>query len=205
MRHLVSNMLNKYSSVGTSRDLRSMKFKELVDADWRQLRRFAGLPPVNRPSSSFVHPRFAPVYIIRLAQRCDNKGWTKLGKLFSLLNVLLFSLEVPSRLEIGPGLVIPHPFGTVLGAGKIGTNVTIYQQVTLGAILADFSFDVDNRPIVEDEVIITAGAKIIGCVRLGHGSIIGANAVVLKNVPPNSVAVGVPATIKPRKEVDNVS
>lgn len=194
---MTETSITNNATIGT----KTMRLAEIVDADWRQLCTFSGLDVTRRPRTSFMHPRFAPVYIIRLSQRCHDKGWTRMAKLFSLLNVLFFALEVPSRLEIGPGLVIPHPFGTILGAGRIGTNVVIYQQVTLGATLADFNFDIDQRPVVEDDVIITAGAKILGNVRLGKGSIIGANAVVLRNVPPYSVAVGVPATIKPRRNV----
>lgn len=201
MLHAEAIMTNTDSTANMASDLKSIRFAAMVDADWQQLCIFSGLAATRRPRTSFVHPRFAPVYIIRLAQRCHNKGWPRLAKVFSLVNVLLFTLEVPSRLEIGPGLVIPHPFGTILGAGRIGANVTIYQQVTLGATLADFSFDTESRPVVEDDVIITAGAKILGSVRLGRGSIIGANAVVLKDVPPNSIAVGVPATIKPKRDV----
>lgn len=176
-----------------------MKLRALLDSDWAQMCVFSGQPLSARSRLSFIHPRFAPVYILRLAQRSHTKGWTRLAKLFSLMNVLLFSFEVPARLEIGPGLVIPHPFGTILGAGRIGANVTIYQQVTLGATLADYNFEIATRPQVEDGVIITAGAKILGAVTLGEGSVIGANAVVLKNVPPHSIAVGVPAVIKPKK------
>ena len=194
-------MIDTDIAVDVASDLRSIRFVQMVDADWHQLCIFSGTPATRRPRTSFVHPRFAPVYIVRLAQRCHNKGWPRLAKLFSLFNVLLFTLEVPSRLEIGPGLVIPHPFGTILGAGRIGKNVTIYQQVTLGATLADFSFDTESRPMVEDDVIITAGAKILGSVRLGRGSIIGANAVVITDVPPNSIAVGVPAVIKSKRDV----
>ncbi len=175
------------------------KLRAFLDADWAQMCVFSGQPECPRPRFSFMHPRFAPVYILRLAQRSYNKGWTRLAKLFSLMNVLLFGFEVPTRLEIGPGLVIPHPFGTILGAGKIGKNVTIYQQVTLGATLADYNFDIAVRPHVEDNVVITAGAKILGAVTLGEGCVIGANAVVLKTVPPQSIAVGVPAVIKPKK------
>ncbi|HEY8509889.1 MAG TPA: hypothetical protein VIL32_16110, partial [Steroidobacteraceae bacterium] len=82
-----------------------------------------------------------------------------------------------------------------IGAGYIGRNVTIYQQVTLGAKLADFEYDVGQRPHVCDGVVITAGAKVLGGVRLGERAIIGANAVVLSDVPADCVAVGVPARI----------
>jgi serine O-acetyltransferase len=129
------------------------------------------------------------------------RGWRVAAKLITLANFVVFGIEVPPRLQIGPGLVIPHTHGTILGAGWIGRNVTIYQQVTLGAKLADFAFDVSKRPHVCDGVIITAGAKILGPVRLGERAIVGANAVVLRDVPPDAVAVGVPARILSRTDV----
>jgi serine O-acetyltransferase len=173
-----------------------MKLKQLLNADWEQMLNYSQQQKRLRPLFSCFHPRFAPVYLIRLSQRLHDKGWKSLAKIASFLNVLIFTLEVPPRLSIGPGLVIPHPYGTILGAGKIGTNVTIYQQVTLGAKLADYLYVLDDRPIVEDDVIITAGAKIIGPIKLGRGCIIGANSVVLDDVPPGCLAVGVPAVIK---------
>jgi serine O-acetyltransferase len=165
----------------------------LLDADWFRLQTLAGSPDTVRPWSCFASPRFAPVWLLRVASALHVSGWRRLAKLFSLLNVLLFSLEVPARLAIGPGLVIAHPYGTVLGAARIGTNVTLFQQVTLGALEADFAFDPAKRPVVEDNVTITAGAKVLGAVTLAEGSVVGANAVVLSDVPAHHLAVGVPA------------
>lgn len=175
-----------------------IRLAALVDADWTQLHIFAGKPvPQVSLIRKMLSPRYAPVAIVRLAQRCHAKGYCRLAKLFSFINVVIFGLEVPARLCIGPGLVIPHSIGTIIGAGYIGSNVTIYQQVTLGAKIADFDFDVSQRPHIEDNVMITAGAKIIGPVRIGQGSVIGANAVVLKDVPEQHLAVGVPAQTYP--------
>jgi serine O-acetyltransferase len=86
----------------------------------------------------------------------------------------------------------------VLGAASIGRNVTIYQQVTLGALEADFRFDPSLRPTVEDDVVLAAGAKVLGGVRVGSRSTVGANAVVLCDVPAHHLAVGVPARVQPK-------
>ena len=75
----------------------------------------------------------------------------------------------------------------------IGVNVTIYHQVTLGAVEMDFSYTPSLRPMVGDGVVIGVGAKVLGGLTLGNGSVIGANAVVLKSVPPGCVAIGVPS------------
>jgi serine O-acetyltransferase len=168
---------------------------QLLDADWARLHLFGGQQPPRRGFTSSFSPRFAAVVLLRLAQRLHARRWTRLAKLFSLLNFTLFGIEVPPRVEIGAGLVLPHPQGTIIGAGFVGDNVTNYQQVTLGAKLADFSFDVAKRPHVCDGVLIGAGAKILGSVRLGENSMVGANAVVIADVPANMLAVGVPARI----------
>ncbi len=178
-------------------DTAPVRLREYLDADWSRLFEFAGQPAPRRSIRSAFSPRFAPVVLVRLAQRSYEKGFRRLASIFSLLNFLVFGLEVPARLPIGRGLVIPHAIGTILGAGHIGSNVTIYQQVTLGAKLADFGYDFALRPHIEDGAMITAGAKIIGAVRIGRSAVVGANAVVLEDVPDHHLAVGVPARISP--------
>lgn len=173
----------------------SLKLKEYLDADWARLCCLIGTSVAPRQLKAHFGPRFAPVVILRCAQVLNAKGYTRAAKLFSLINFLIFNLEVPARLYIGPGLVIPHPQGTVLGAAYIGSNVTIFHQVTLGGKSADFEYASHKRPHVADNVTISVGAKILGAIHLGEGSVIGANAVVLSDVPPASMAVGVPAKI----------
>ena len=179
-----------------------MKLRDYLDADWAQLYAFADQAAPRRQFVSNFSPRFAPVFFIRLAQRAHEKGWGRIAKVPALLNFVVFGIEVPVRLRIGPGLVIPHPVGTILGAREIGRNVTIYQQVTLGAKLADFDYVPELRPLVCDGAIITAGAKIIGPVRIGVNAIVGANAVVLGDVPDDSIAMGVPAKVRSKAGQD---
>lgn len=175
-----------------------MRLREYLDADWARLCEFSSPHPRERKASDAWHPRFAPVVILRCAQVLHACGWRRTSKLFSLLNMIIFGMEVPATLVIGPGLIVTHTHGIVLGAASIGSNVTIYQQVTLGALEADFRFDPNLRPTVEDEVVLAAGAKVLGSVRLGKGSTVGANAVVLCDVPAQYIAVGVPARVKPK-------
>lgn len=170
-----------------------------LDADWARLAVLAKMKPRSRRVWHVFSPRFAPVFLIRTAQCLHTAGWTRLAKIPTLANFILFGIEVPSRISIGPGLVLMHTQGTVLGAVSIGENVTIYHQVTLGAVTMDFAYTSDLRPIVGDEVIIGVGAKVLGGLTLGNGSIVGANAVVLQSVPPGHVAVGIPAKILPPK------
>lgn len=118
---------------------------------------------------------------------------------FSLINVILFGLEVTPRCKIGPGLLIPHTSGTVIGAAEIGSNVTIFQGVTLGAKFADLAFTPESRPVLEDDVVIGAGAKVLGGIRIGKKGIISANSLLMESVPANGFAIGVPAVVKVRE------
>lgn len=173
----------------------TMTFGAILDADWERLKNFAGEQPTRRRWRSSFSARFACVSLVRTAQCLHRSGWRRLAKLVSLANFVIFGIEVPAQLPIGPGLIIPHSQGTVIGAGYVGRNVTIYQQVTFGAKLADFGYDPQARPHLCDGAIITSGAKVLGPVRIGVEAIIGANAVVLKDVPDHAVAAGVPAKI----------
>lgn len=171
------------------------RLKELVRQDWRHLMALAGREGRPLRPWNLLSPRFLPVVLLRVANALHRHRLGPLGKFVSLINFLVFGLEVPARLTIGGGLVLPHTIGTILGARAIGDNVTIFHQVTLGATTADFGYDPSSRPVVEDDVTIGAGAKVLGNVVLGKGCSIGANAVVLHSVPPGATAVGVPARI----------
>ena len=168
---------------------------KLLDADWARLMQLSGSSGRERKFSSNFSPRFLPVVLIRVASAMALSGWPGLANVVRAVNMVLFGLEVPTSLSIGPGLVLTHTQGTVLGAASIGSNVTIYHQVTLGANKLNFEYDLSTRPVVEDRVIIGVGAKILGPVRIGDDAIIGANAVVIQNVPPGATAVGVPAKV----------
>lgn len=142
-----------------------------------------------------LSPRFMPVLLCRLAHSLHRLRLGPLAKALTLLNFFLFGIEIAARCPIGKGLFLPHTQGTVIGAWSIGDNVTIFQGVTLGAKELDFSYQESSRPTVGSGVTIGAGAKVIGGIFLGMNSRIGANAVVLKNVAADSLAVGIPAKV----------
>lgn len=140
-----------------------------------------------------LHHRFLPIVLCRLSRSALLKGLPGLSGSLSYLNLALFGLEVAPRCEIGPGIFFPHPTGSVIGAARIGSNVTIFQGVTLGAKKLDMGFDISLRPEVGDNVVIGAGAKILGGVRIGNHVVIGANSVVLESVENGRTVAGIPA------------
>lgn len=155
----------------------------------------------SEPISTFAFirgcfsPRMLPVVFIRLAEFFTNRHLRFLGKFFTLTNVVLFGIEVSPQVRIGGGLFLPHTVGTVLGAERIGQNVTIQQGVTLGTAEPDNGFTASLRPVIGNHVFLGAGAKVIGRVSVGDHAKVGANAVVLQDVPPYAIAVGIPARI----------
>lgn len=110
----------------------------------------------------------------------------------------LTGIEIHPGATIGPGFFIDHGMGVVIGeTAEVGTNVTLYHGVTLGGTSINKG---KRHPTIGDRVVIGAGAKVLGAITIGDDSRIGANAVVVKPVPPNSVVVGVPGQIVRRSE-----
>ena len=115
-------------------------------------------------------------------------------KLVSQLGRFFTGIEIHPGAKIGKGLFIDHGMGVVIGeTAEIGDNVTIYHGVTLGGTGKDKG---KRHPTIGNDVIIGCGAKILGPISIGDGAKIGANSVVLKNVPKGKTAVGIPAVIK---------
>jgi serine O-acetyltransferase len=114
------------------------------------------------------------------------------------LNQLITGADIAWESTIGPGLVIFHPVGLVVGKGVVaGRCLTLQQGVTLGGE-GTMQHDLDAFPTLGDEVHVGAGARVIGAVNVGDRVFVGANAVVVRDVPSDSIAVGVPARHRPR-------
>lgn len=116
--------------------------------------------------------------------------------MISQLSRFLTGIEIHPGARIGRNLFIDHGMGIVIGeTAEIGNNCILYHQVTLGGTGKDRG---KRHPTLGDRVFVSAGAKILGSVSIGSGSKIGANAVVLIDVPPNATAVGIPAKVIPK-------
>jgi serine O-acetyltransferase len=173
--------------------------KELLAADIERLQVLRGEAPrtLGRVASirAIFSPRLMPVFLCRLAHAAHSRGQGRLARLFSLVNFLLFGLEVSPQIVIGPGLFFPHTYGTVVGARSIGANATIFHQVTIGASELDMGFNPDRRPVLGDDVTLGAGAKVLGSIVIGDRVTVGANSVVVRDVPSDVVCAGVPAAV----------
>jgi serine O-acetyltransferase len=126
----------------------------------------------------------------RLAHVLAAAGVPLAPRMLALLTRSFTNIEIHPRAQIGDGLFIDHGTGVVIGeTAEVGDNVTMYQGVTLGGT----GFATGKRhPTVQDNVTIGSGAKLLGPITIGHGAKIGANSVVIHDVPPNSTVVGVP-------------
>lgn len=177
--------------------------RQLLTMDVQRHRELFGRQPLASKLKiwlSMFSPRFIPVLLYRLAYKSHTLGLGVLARIFSLLNFLLFGIEIATTCKIGAGLFFPHTHGTVIGAVSIGRNAIIYQGVTLGAKDLDFTFDEAHRPVVGDDVFLGAGAKVLGGLQIGNNVAVAANAVLLESAPDGVVVGGIPAKfIKHRK------
>lgn len=136
----------------------------------------------------------------RIAHWFYNHKMKFIARLISQVSRFFTGVEIHPAAVIGKGLFIDHGMGVVIGeTAIIGDNCTIYQGVTLGGTGKDKG---KRHPTLGDNVMIGSGAKVLGPFKVGDNSKIAANAVVLKEIPPNSTAVGVPAKIVKRDNVD---
>jgi serine O-acetyltransferase len=141
----------------------------------------------------FCYPGVHSVWLHRIAHWFWKRRFLFVGRFISHLNRFLTGVEIHPGARLGPGLFIDHGMGVVIGeTTEVGENVTIYQGVTLGGTSLERK---KRHPTIGDNVVIGAGAKILGPFTVGENSKIGSGSVVTKKVPPNSVVVGVPGRV----------
>lgn len=147
-----------------------------------------------------LYPGIRAVRSHRRANWFWNHGFKLIGRAISQRSRRRTGIEIHPGATIGRRLVIDHGMGTVIGeTAEVGDDVLIYQGVTLGGTGKETG---KRHPTIGDNVLIGCGAKVLGPINVGSGSRIAAGAVVLKDVPPNATAVGVPARVV---KVDEVS
>ena len=129
----------------------------------------------------------------RLAHRLWGAGWWVTARFVSHVSRFLTGIEIHPGARIGSGVFIDHGMGLVIGeTAEVGDDVTHYQGATLGGT----SLKREKRhPTLERDVVVGTGAAVIGAIRVGEGARIGAGSVVVAEVPPNSVVVGVPGKV----------
>jgi serine O-acetyltransferase len=129
----------------------------------------------------------------RVANRLWRRGWISAARFVSHVARFFTGIEIHPAARIGRGLFIDHGMGIVIGeTAEIGDNVNLLQGVTLGGTSTRRE---KRHPTLHDSVTVGAGAKIIGAITIGEGSRVGAGSVVVRDVPPNAVVVGVPGRV----------
>ena len=147
----------------------------------------------------FLYPSFHAILWHRLAHKLYQKKCFLTARLISQLAAHFTGIEIHPGATIGKGLFIDHGHGVVIGETAIlGDNVTLYQGVTLGGTGKEHG---KRHPTIGNNVMISAGAKVLGSFTVGDNSKIGAGSVVLHEVPPNSTVVGVPGRVVKRDNV----
>jgi serine O-acetyltransferase len=148
---------------------------------------------------------FRSIFIYRLACLFKNMGLKKIGILFYYRLKSVHSIDISLDANVGPGLKIVHAFNIVIGPGVIlGKNCVLFNSVTLGNSHPGWKKEVNQKkemPTIGDRVVLCPGVRVIGAISLGSDVLVGANAVVLKNIPNSETWAGIPA----KKISNNIS
>lgn len=166
-------------------------------------------PAIHSNMEVFLYPSFKVMTHYRLAHKLYKKGHYFWARYISQRAVRKTGIEIHPGAEIGKGFFIDHGNGVIIGETTIiGDNVTLYQGVTLGGTGKEQG---KRHPTIGNNVMISAGAKVLGSFKVGDNVKIGAGSVVLEEVPPNSTVVGVPGRVVrrdnlklPQEELDQV-
>lgn len=166
-------------------------------------------PAIKSSMEVLLYPSFKVILHYRLAHRLFQKKHYFLARWISQRAVRKTGIEIHPGARIGRGLFIDHGSGVIIGeTAVLGENVTLYQGVTLGGTGKEQG---KRHPTLEDNVMVSAGAKVIGSFTVGKNSKIGAGSVVIEEVPPNCTVVGVPGRVVrmgdqklPRTDLDQI-
>jgi serine O-acetyltransferase len=152
------------------------------------LKGLAGTEPIRGPVVAQDFFLILALWRFRCAAR--RRHIPLVNGLLRRVQTAVFGIELGNGIELGKGVFFVHPVGVVVGGGaRVGDRVRFMGSNTVGTARDD------GHPVIENDVLLGAGARVLGPVRVGSNAVIGANAVVLSDVPANSVAVGVPARV----------
>ena len=154
----------------------------------------------SRVEIALCYPAFHAIMAYRLTNWMWRRGWRLLPRFLSQTARFLTGIEIHPGATIGEGFFIDHGMGVVIGeTANIGDNVTLYHDVTLGGVSPSENSDeqrcTKRHPTLKDNVIVGSGAQILGPITVGACARVGANAVVIKDVPERATVVGIPARV----------
>ncbi|MCI0548182.1 MAG: serine O-acetyltransferase [Candidatus Rokubacteria bacterium] len=161
----------------------------------RDVRTVLERDPAARSALEVVlaYPGVHAIWMHRVAHRLWGWGWLISARWLAHVSRFLTGIEIHPAARLGPGLFIDHGMGIVIGeTAEVGENVSLLQGVTLGGTSVRRE---KRHPTLGDNVVVGAGAKVLGGFLIGRGSRIGAGSVVVREVPENSVVVGVPGRV----------
>ena len=161
----------------------------------------------SRLEVALTYPGFHALLAHRLSHALYLRGWRVLARVVSQLGRWVTGIEIHPGATIGRRLFIDHGMGVVIGeTAEIGDDVTMYQDITLGgtspSVNSSSQVNKKRHPTLSDRVIVGAGAQILGAITVGAGAKIGANAVVVTDVPAGALMVGIPAKIAAPRGAD---
>ena len=152
----------------------------------------------SKISLIFTYPGVKAIFFHKIANFFAIAKFDLIARIISQFSRFLTGIEIHPKAKIGKNLFIDHGMGVVIGeTSEIGNNVTIYHNVTLGGIApsinANDQRNTKRHPTLEDNVVVGSGAQILGPIIIKKNSLVGANAVVTKDVPEKAVMIGIPA------------
>jgi len=161
----------------------------------------------SRLEVALTYPGFHAILAHRLSHALYLRGWRVLARVVSQAGRWITGIEIHPGATIGRRLFIDHGMGVVVGeTAEIGDDVTMYQDITLGgtspSVNSASQVNKKRHPTLSDRVIVGAGAQILGAITVGAGAKIGANAVVVTDVPAGALMVGIPAKIAAPRGAD---
>ncbi len=176
--------------MGMISDIKTLKQKDPAARHWLDI--------------ILTHNGLHAVWFYRVSRLLWRMKLKLIARLISNIGRFITGADIHPGAVIGKNFIIDHGVGVVIGeTAVIGQNVLLYHGVTLGGTGNDA--DHKRHPSLCDDVMIAAGAKILGNIQIGKGAKVGANAVVLKNVPPYATAVGMPARIIEREVAESLT